>query len=123
VLTVADIDPHIQREFGSRLEPLGFQWLGQRKWVRSQKLPVREPFVISALKGGMYSPTWGFSSGFVPSLRSRRFRRQTTDKNAMMDLTIAISACSFSSAAGSSIGGSNSICMCSISWGVGSSCC
>jgi hypothetical protein len=88
VLTVSDIDPHIQREFGSRLEPLGFQWLGERKWVRSQKLPMRELFVIAALKGGMYSPMWGFSSGFVPSFRSRRFRRQTTDKNAMMDLTI-----------------------------------
>jgi hypothetical protein len=88
MLTVADIEPHIESEFGSRLESLGFQRLGERKWVRSQKLPVRELFVIGALKGAQYSPAWGFSSGFVPSFRGRSFRRQTTDKNAIMDLVI-----------------------------------
>jgi len=88
MLTVADIEPHIESEFGSRLEPLGFQRLGERKWVRSQKLPIRELFVIGALKGAQYSPVWGFSSGFVPSFRSRSFRRQSTDKNAIMDLVI-----------------------------------
>ncbi len=88
MLTVADIEPHIEGEFGSRLEPQGFQRLSDRKWVRSQKLPVRELFVIGALKGAQYSPAWGFSSGFVPSFRGRSFRRQTTDKNAIMDLVI-----------------------------------
>ena len=88
VITVADIEPHINSEFGSRLEPLGFRLLGQRKWVRSQKHPIRELFVIGALKGGLYSPTWGFSSGFVPSFRSKTFRLQSTDKNAVMDLVI-----------------------------------
>jgi hypothetical protein len=88
MLTVAAIEPHIESEFGSRLEPLGFQRLGERKWVRSQKLPVRELFVIGALKGAQYSPAWGFSSGFAPSFRGRSFRRQSTDKNAIMDLVI-----------------------------------
>jgi hypothetical protein len=88
MLTVADIEPHIESEFGSRLEPLGFQRLGERKWVRSQKLPIRELFVIGALKGAQYSPAWGFSSGFAPSFRGRSFRRQSTDKNAIMDLVI-----------------------------------
>ena len=88
MLTVADIEPHIENEFSSRLEPLGFQRLDKRKWVRSQKLPIRELFVIGALKGAQYSPVWGFSSGFVPSFRGRSFRRQTTDKNAIMDLVI-----------------------------------
>src|SRR5687768_8523336 len=88
MLRVTDIGPHIENEFGSRLEPLGFQRLGQRKWVRSQKLPIRELFIIGALKGAQYSPAWGFSSGFVPSFRGRSFRRQSTDKNAIMDLTI-----------------------------------
>lgn len=88
MLTVADIEPHIEREFGSRLEPLGFQHLGDRKWVRSQKLPIRELFVIGALKGAEYCPVWGFSSGLAPSFRGRSFRRQSTDKNVIMDLVI-----------------------------------
>ena len=88
MLTVADIEPHIESEFGSRLEPLGFQRLGERKWVRSQKLPIRELFVIGVLKGARYSPAWGFSAGFVPSFRGRNFRRSSTDKNAIMDLVI-----------------------------------
>jgi hypothetical protein len=87
MLTVADIEPYIGSEFGSRLEPLGFQRLGKRKWVRSQKLPLRELFVIGALKGGQYSPSWGISSGLAPSFRGG-FRRQSTDKNAVMDLVI-----------------------------------
>jgi hypothetical protein len=45
VITVSDIQPHIEKEFGSRLEPAGFQRLGERKWVRSQKQPIRELFV------------------------------------------------------------------------------
>jgi hypothetical protein len=88
MLTVADIEPHIESEFGSRLELFGFQRLGERKWVRAQKHPIRELFVIGALKGAQYSPAWGFSSGFVPSFRGRGFRRQSTDKNAIMDLVI-----------------------------------
>ena len=88
MLTVSDIEPHIESEFGSRLGPLGFQRLGPRKWVRSRNQPIRELFVIRALKGGMYSPSWGFSSGFAPSISGRTFRRQNTDKNAIMDLVI-----------------------------------
>ena len=88
MLTVADIEPHIKSEFGSRIEPLGFQRLDKRKWVRSTKLPIRELFVINALKGAQYSPAWGFSSGFAPSFRGHTFRRQNTDKNAIMDLVI-----------------------------------
>lgn len=88
MLTISDIEPHIQREFGSRLEPLGFQRVAKRKWVRSQKLPIRELFVIGTLKGAQYSPVWGFSSGCVPWFDGRSFRRQSTDKNAVMDLVI-----------------------------------
>jgi hypothetical protein len=88
MVTVADIQPHIESEFGSRLEPLGFQRLGERKWIRSQKLPIRELFVIGTLKGSQYSPAWGFSTGIAPSFRGQTFRRQSTDKNAIMDLVI-----------------------------------
>ncbi|HOX03402.1 MAG TPA: hypothetical protein P5555_14100 [Candidatus Paceibacterota bacterium] len=88
MLTVNDIQPHIEKEFGLRLEPLGFQRLAQRRWVRSQKQPIRELFEIATLKGGRYSPAWGFSSGTVPSFRGQTFRRQSTDKNAIMDLVI-----------------------------------
>jgi len=85
MLTIADIEPYIESEFGSRLEPFGFERLGKRKWIRSQKLPIRELFVIGALKGDKYSPSWGFSSGYIPSFRGRTFRHQSTNKNAIMD--------------------------------------
>lgn len=88
MITVSDIQPQIEKEFGSRLEPLGFQRLGQRRWVRSQKQPIRELFEIGTLKGGRYCPAWGFCSGTVPSFRGQTFRRQSTDKNAIMDLVI-----------------------------------
>jgi hypothetical protein len=88
MLTVVDIEPDIESEFGSRLEPLGFRRFAGRKWVRSQKLPIRELFLIGALKGGRYAPAWGFSSGLVPSFRGGSFRRQSTDKNAIRDLVI-----------------------------------
>jgi hypothetical protein len=86
--TASDIEPHIKLEFGSRLEPLGFRQVSKRKWVRSQKLPIRELFEINALKGASYSPAWGFSFGFVPSYQAQTFRRQSTDKNAVMNLII-----------------------------------
>ena len=88
MLTVSDIEPNIETEFGSRLEPLGFERLGQRRWIRSCKLPIRELFTIGALKGGRYSPVWGFSCGVVPSFRAQSFRRQSTHKKAIMDLVI-----------------------------------
>jgi hypothetical protein len=88
MLTVADIDPHIEREFGEPLERSGFRLLKKRQWVRSQKLPIREFFVLQALKGGGYSPAWGFSCGIVPSVKGQTFKRQSTDKNAVMDLII-----------------------------------
>ena len=65
---------------------MGFHRVGDRRWVRPQKLPIRELFTIGALKGAQYSPAWGFSSGLAPSFRGQNFRRQSTDKNAVMDL-------------------------------------
>src|SRR5687767_5083810 len=87
-MSLSEIDPYIQREFGSRLEPLGFERVSARTWLCSRKAPIREIYTVSALKGTQYSPVWGFSCGIVPSIQSRKFRRQSTDKNAVMDLTI-----------------------------------
>lgn len=88
MLTVSDLNVQIINEFGTQLEPLGFQRIGYRKWVRSQKQPIREMFLIETLKGFTYSPTWGFSSGIVPSFRSNSFHRQSSDKSAVRDLII-----------------------------------
>jgi hypothetical protein len=88
MVTIAEIEPYVDVEFGSRLGPLGFQRVSKRKWIRSTKQPIRELFVISALKGGQYSPAWGFSSGFAPSFHRHAFRRQSTERNAVMDLVI-----------------------------------
>jgi hypothetical protein len=88
VFTVAEVEPHIEREFGSRLEPAGFRPLGRRHWVRSHKQPLRELFVLKAVGGARYSPAWGISCGFAPAVQSRRFRHQSTEKSAVMDLVI-----------------------------------
>lgn len=84
----SDIEPRIQREFGSRLEPLNFRTVGPHKWLRSLNNPIREIFTIGSLKGGQYSPKWGFSSGIVPWLHGQTFRKQGADKNSKMDLII-----------------------------------
>lgn len=88
MLTIAEIEPHIEAEFGARLEPLGFQRLGKRTWLRSEKKPIREIFGIGMLKGNRYCPSWGLSSGLVPAFPGRSFKRQSTDKNAIADLII-----------------------------------
>jgi len=87
MLKVPDIEAYIQREFSSRLNPFGFTQVGQRKWVRATRLPIRHIFSIGAI-GAMYCPSWGISSGLAPSFRANTFRCQTTDKNAAMDLII-----------------------------------
>ena len=88
MLSIAEIEPYIDEEFGSRLTPLGFKQVAKRKWVRSCKLPIRELFTIGMLKGCRYSPVWGISSGIVPAFRAQTFKTQSTDKNAVMDLII-----------------------------------
>jgi hypothetical protein len=88
MLAISDVDECVARELGSRLEPQGFEQIGKRKWVRSSTAPVRHLLTIEALKGGTYSPVWGVSSGVVPVIQARRFRRQTTARNAAMDLII-----------------------------------
>jgi len=88
MLTIADVDSAIAKEFGSLLAGHGFSAIGSRKWVRAEKLPIRELFLVGAIKGGQYAPAWGFSSGLVPISRGYSFRHQSTDKNAVMDLLI-----------------------------------
>jgi len=88
MLTVADIEPHINEAFDGQLVPHGFARVARRKWVRSTKTPIRELFVINSLKGGRFSPAWGFSTGLVPYRTTSGFKRQSTDKNSIMDLLV-----------------------------------
>lgn len=87
VITASDLEPYIEREFGLRLAAEGFCQVAKRTWVRSAKLPIREIFRIYFL-GARYTPCWGISSGIVPALHGNGFRRQQTDKSAVMDLVI-----------------------------------
>jgi hypothetical protein len=88
MLAISDVDVCVAREFSSRLEPHGFEHIGKRKWVRSSGASVRHLLTIEALKGATYSPVWGVSSGVAPVIQGKRFRRQTTARNAAMDLII-----------------------------------
>jgi hypothetical protein len=86
--TIAEVDECVAREFGSLLEPHAFRPVGKRKWVCSSRAPIRYLVRIGALKGATYCPIWGISSGVVPTIKGKRFRPQTTDRNAVMDLII-----------------------------------
>ncbi len=86
--TVADFDTALAAEFGPRLAEHGFLQTTRRTWVRETKLPIREILAIQALKGATYSPLWGVSIGLAPSFRGGKFRKQTSSKNAVMDLRI-----------------------------------
>ena len=85
MLTVSDIEPFIEREFGSRLEPLGFRKLKHRKWVRSKTPLIRELFVLGARLGykvgfgGENRPRVGRITGWealIPSFKSSSSRNR-----------------------------------------------
>jgi len=84
---ISDVDERAAREFGCLLEPRGFRAVAKRKWVRSTNGPIRHLLTLGALKGATYCPIWGASAG-LPIIRAGRFRRQTTERNATMDLVI-----------------------------------
>ena len=88
MVSAADLDAYVDGVFGAALGQHGFTKVGVRRWVRSRNAPIRGLFTINALKGGTYCPAWGISSGFAPSGSGRRFSRQSTDKNAVMDLVM-----------------------------------
>ncbi len=89
MVTAADLHVALEREYGSRLEPAGFRFMGRDTWVRATKLPIRELVTIHALKGGGYAPGWGLSCGLAPVSKGKAFRHQSTDKNAAMDLNLS----------------------------------
>ncbi len=83
-----NIDDIVSDAFGPVLNAMGFSTAGRRKWVRDQKAPIREIFVVSALKGSYFSPAWGFSLDFVPDFRGPGFSWKRTNKSCDFDLTI-----------------------------------
>lgn len=85
--TISCREVPIATHFGVPLAAIGFKPVGARKWVRATKLPLRELFELGADNGGTFAPTWGFSTGEIPSWQ-RQFRRQSTDKNAIMGLMV-----------------------------------
>jgi len=86
--TNSNLKREIEDEFSLQLGSAGFRLIASGKWIRSGKNPIREFFVLNPVKGGQVSPTWGFSSGITPSFKGGLFRKQSTDKNSVMDLTI-----------------------------------
>lgn len=88
MVSAADLNAYVDAVFGAALGQHGFTKVGARRWVRSRNAPIRALVTINAMKGGTYCPAWGISSGFAPSGCGRRFARQSTDKNAVMDLVM-----------------------------------
>jgi len=88
MVNASDLNAYVDVAFDAALKPHGFKRVAARRWVRSCDAPIRGIVTINALKGGQYCPAWGVSSGFAPSMRGRRFARQSTDKNSVMDLVM-----------------------------------
>jgi hypothetical protein len=86
--TNSNLKNEIEDEFSSQLGSIGFRQIGSGKWIRSQNEPIKNFFVLNSMKGGQLSPAWGFSSGITPSFKNGVFRKQSTDKNSVMDLII-----------------------------------
>ena len=82
-----DLPAVISEDFGSLLEPHGFQQTKPRFWVRDAKPLIRELFNIYPLKGASYSVRWGFSLDFVPLMWTKPPRWKRTNKSAHFDLT------------------------------------
>ena len=82
----ADLDRIIAADFGPALQQRGFEMVGRRKWVRSSKRPIRELFLIQALKGRALSPYWGFSLDYVPHVSRSAVGWHRTPKSARLDL-------------------------------------
>jgi hypothetical protein len=81
-------DEKIEEAFEPILEFNGFGLIKARRWVRDEKAPIREIFEMQALKGGVYSPRWGFSLDFVPNYSNGKFMWARTNKSCQLDLCI-----------------------------------
>jgi len=86
MVSAKDLDGIFAHSFGAALIANGFVQADHRKWVRSQKLPIRDVFCLTAMKGASYAPCWGFSLDFVPHLSGSSIRWHGTVKAAMCDL-------------------------------------
>jgi hypothetical protein len=81
-----EMDGIFANTFGTALCRRGFEQVERRKWVRSDRAPIRELFRIAAIKGASLSPVWGFSLDFVPHSSGSTIRWHRSNKSAIFDL-------------------------------------
>jgi hypothetical protein len=85
--TTADIAEAVGAAFDGPLRSIGFERVAPRRWVRSDRLPIRDLFVVGSLKSGMLTPLWGISLDFVPHISGRKaVRWHRTAQSADFDL-------------------------------------
>jgi hypothetical protein len=82
----SELDVLFAQTFGAALTADGFEPTDRRRWVRSTKQPIREVFSLLAMKGGCFSPRWGFSLDFVPHVSGSSVRWHRSTKAARFDL-------------------------------------
>ena len=86
-VTIEEFDALIALHLGAHLVAAGFRPAGRRRWVRSRLPQVRDLFELRALKGDAYSPCWGLSLDFVPTVRlPNTLSWHRTDRSALFDL-------------------------------------
>jgi len=83
-----NLKQRITDEFSSQLGNKGFRLIAPCRWIRPHNDSIKQIFVLNAIKGGQYSPAWGFSTGIAPSFKGQVFRKQSSDKNSVMELII-----------------------------------
>ena len=82
----SDLAESLDVALRTELSPLGFSLARRHRWVSDSLGPIRKIFELQAIKGGRWSPRWGFSVDFVPLLRGGRLLWKRTDKSAAFDL-------------------------------------
>jgi hypothetical protein len=86
-IPIEEFNLAVARTLGSALAEHGFEPVAPRRWVRSRHDSIRDLLELHALKGTVYSPSWGFSLDFVPHVTSGRDTKwHRTPKSARFDL-------------------------------------
>ena len=87
LIPVQEFNQALARTLGSALSASNFEAVAPRRWVRSNRAPIRDVVELQALKGISYCPMWGLSLDFVPHITAAGDTKwHRTPKSARFDL-------------------------------------
>jgi hypothetical protein len=90
MVSAAEIDEILIRDFGPSLSSIGFSHVSKRRWVRTRIAEIRDLVIVQALKGGADSPILGFSLDYVPHVAGQSMQWHRTEKSSRFDLGVEV---------------------------------